>query len=212
MNNTLKFGMAALAASVSFLNVAKAAPAKTWELKVRGAYLETADKSDAFSALGIDFAADSVSVESKWIPEIDVTYNFTENVLAELVLTVPQRHDVFLAGVGKLGWLEHLPPTLSVVYEFQNESGFVPYVSGGLNFTWITSEQLNVAGVDLGLEDYSVGVALGTGFKYDLGEKWDFDASVKWIDLESDVLAGGARLTTAKLNPLVWSLGASYRF
>lgn len=212
MNQNLKLGIAALAALTSLASFGVAAPAKTWEVKVRAAYLQTADDSDAFSALGIDFAEDAVSVESKWIPEIDVTYNFTENVLAELVLTVPQKHDVFLAGVGRLGTLEHLPPTLSVVYEFQNESGFVPYVSGGLNFTWITNKRLSVAGVELDLEDDSVGLALGAGFKYDLGDKWDFDASVKWIDLESDVTAGGARLTTAKLDPLVWSLGASYRF
>ncbi len=211
MNQTTKLGIAALAALSSVATYSYAAPAKTWEVKVRAAYLEMANESDAFSALDTDFAADAVTVESKWIPEIDVTYNFTENVLAELVLTVPQKHDVFLAG-SKLGTLEHLPPTLSVVYEFQNESGFVPYVSGGLNFTWITNKRLSVAGVPLDLEDYSVGVALGTGFKYDLGDKWDLDASVKWVDLESDVTAGGARLTTAKLDPLVWSLGASYRF
>ncbi|MBC2605897.1 OmpW/AlkL family protein [Pelagicoccus albus] len=212
MTKTTTIGIAALVALASISNIANAAPAKTWEVKVRAAYLETADESDAFSALGIDFAEDAVSVESKWIPEIDVTYNFTENVLAELVLTVPQKHDVSLAGVGSLGTLEHLPPTLSVVYEFQNDSGFVPYVSGGVNFTWITNKRLSVAGVELDLDDYSAGLALGAGFKYDLGDKWDFDASVKWVNIDSDVTAGGARLTTATLNPMLWSLGASYRF
>ncbi|MDQ8184814.1 OmpW family outer membrane protein [Pelagicoccus sp. SDUM812002] len=212
MKHTTKLGIVALAAFAPIINSAMAAPAKTWEVKVRAAYLETADNSDAFSALGIDFASGAVSVEDKWIPEIDVTFNLTENVLAELVLTIPQKHDVFLAGVGKLGSLEHLPPTLSVVYEFQNESGFVPYVSGGVNFTWITNKRLSVAGIDLDLEDYSAGLALGAGFKYDIDDKWDFDASVKWIDLESDVTVGGARLTTAQLDPLLWSLGASYRF
>ncbi len=185
---------------------------KSWEIKIRAAYLETADKSDAFSALGIDFSEDAVSVEDKWIPEVDITYAFTENVLAELVLTIPQKHDVYLQGVGKLGSLEHLPPTLSLVYEFNNESAFTPYLSGGLNFTWITNKKLNVAGVDLDLEDYSLGLALGAGLRYDLGEKWDIDASLKWIDLESDVTAGGAKLTNTQLDPLLFSFGASYRF
>ena len=212
MNRIQKIGLLAASAALATSASLDAATPKSWEVKIRAAYLETADDSDAFSALGIDFPADAVAVEDKWIPEIDVTYAFTQNVLAELVLTVPQKHDVTLAGVGKLGTLEHLPPTLSLVYEFTNESGFTPYVSGGVNFTWITNKRLSVAGVGLDLEDYSAGLALGAGFRYDLGEKWDLDGSVKWIDLESDVTAGGARLTTAKLDPLLWSFGASYRF
>lgn len=208
----LKTTLAALVAASALTSIATAAPAGTIEVKYRMAYLSTADNSDAFSALDIDFAADAVSVESKWIPELDITYNFTENVIGELVLTIPQKHDVFLEGVGKLGSLEHLPPTLSVVYEFQNDSGFTPYVSGGLNFTWITNETISVANVDLDLEDYSIGLALGGGFRYQMNDHWNLDGSVKWIDLESDVTAGGARLTTAKLDPLLFSFGGSYRF
>ncbi|MBD5781755.1 OmpW family protein [Pelagicoccus sp. NFK12] len=190
MTKPITLMAAAMAAASLVSPIVWAAPAGTIEVKYRMAYLDTANESDAFSALGIDFASDAVTVESKWIPELDIAYHFTENLVGELVLTVPQKHDVYLAGVGKLGSLEHLPPTLSLIYEFQNESGFVPYVSGGLNFTWITNKRLAVAGVELDLEDYSVGLALGTGFKYEVNEKWDLDASVKWIDLESDVMAG----------------------
>ena len=158
------------------------------------------------------FLLGAVSVEDKWIPEIDVQYAFTKNLLAELVPTIPQKHDVYLAGVGKLGHLEHLPPTLSLVYEFANDGPIVPYVSGGLNFTWITNKRLNVAGIHLDLEDYSLGLALGAGFVSRVSENWLFDASVKWIDLESDVLAGGDKLTYDQLDPLLWSLGFSYQF
>lgn len=199
------------ACAIGFATVNAATP-KTWGVKIRAAYLETADESDAFSALGIDFSEDSVIVEDKWIPEIDVTYAFTENVLAELVLTVPQTHDVFLTGAGYLGTLEHLPPTLSVVYEFEPMSGLNPYVSAGVNFTWITGNDLKVADVVLDLEDYSVGLALGAGITYDLNEKWNLDASVKWIDLESNITAGGVVLTNARLNPFLYSFGVNYQF
>ncbi len=42
---------------------------------------------------------------------------------------------LYVAGVGKLGHLEHLPPTLSLVYEFAIDGPIVPYIFGGLNFT-----------------------------------------------------------------------------
>ncbi len=212
MKKQLTLVLAALVAATTSVPFAQGAEPKTWSIKLRAAFLETADDSDAFSALGIDFAEGAVSVEDKLIPEIDITYAFTENLLAELVLTTPQKHSVFLSGVGKLGSLEHLPPTLSLVYEFENDSAFVPYVSGGLNFTWITNKRLSVAGIPLDLEDSSVGVALGAGFRYDLNEKWKLDGSVKWIDLESDVTAGGAKLTNAQLDPLLWSFGATWSF
>jgi len=190
----------------------QAATPGSWEVKIRAAYLETANNSDAFSALGIDFPSNAISVEDKWIPELDVTYAFTENLLAELVLTIPQRHDVTLAGVGKLGYLEHLPPTLSLLYEFDTNSPFTPYVSAGANFTYIIKDRLTVAGIDLDLDEWSVGLALGAGFAYRLDDKWDLDVSVKWINLDSDVKAPGATLTNAQLDPYLYSLGAVYKF
>ena len=159
---------AALLATSVVVSLPAAEP-KAWEVKIRAAYLKTADDSDAFTALDIDFAEGAVSVEDKWIPELDVTYAFTKNWVAELVLTIPQKHDVYLAGVGKLGSLEHLPPTLSLLYEIPTESGFTPYFSGGVNFTWITNKRLSVAGIPLDLEDFSAGIALGTGIRYDFG-------------------------------------------
>jgi outer membrane protein len=207
------WSLAALAALTLGASALTAATAGEWEVKVRAAYLEPADKSDAFSALGIDFAKDAVSVDDKWIPELDIAYALTDNWVIELVLTTPQNHDVTLDGVGGLGDLEHLPPTLSVVYELMPESAFNPYVSAGVNFTWILDEDLSVAGVDLDLDDYSIGLALGAGFQYSIDEKWSIDASVKWIDLESDVsVHGGPKLTVAQLDPFLYSVGASYRF
>lgn len=190
----------------------EAAEQSPWAVKLRAAYLNPADNSDAFSALGINFPSDAVTVEDKWIPEFDITYSFSEKLLAELVLTTAQVHDVRLAGVGSLGSIKHLPPTLSLVYEFKNESKFVPYVTGGVNFTWFIDNDLRVANVDLKLDRVSVGAAVGAGFRYELGEKWDFDASVKWIDLNTDVKAGAARLTKVEVDPALWSLGANYRF
>ena len=53
----------------------------------------------------------------KTIPELDISYFFTPNIAAELVLTVPQEHRVYLNGTD-IGSFKHLPPTLTLQYHF----------------------------------------------------------------------------------------------
>ena len=208
MNKTILSTLIALFSLVSL----QGAFSDRLSIKLRLAYLETVDESKAFSALGIDFASDAISVEDKWIPEFDITYVLTDNLLAEVVLTLPQDHTVRLAGVGKLGELTHLPPTFSLVYAFRNDSNFTPYVSAGVNVTWILDEDLSVAGVGLGLDEFSVGFAAGIGISYKLSDTWEADASVKYIQLSSAVKAGGSKLTTATLDPYLYSFGLTYNF
>jgi outer membrane protein len=183
-----------------------------WTARVRATYLDMADKSDAFRALGIDFGADAVSVNSKWIPEFDFSYAFTENFRAELVLTIPQKQEVTLAGVGKLGSFRHLPPTLVAQYHFAPKSAFQPYIGAGANFTLIYDTDLKVANVPLDLENYSLGFAAQAGVDCDLGNGVYLNVDVKQAMLRSDVLAGGARLTTAKLDPWILSVGLGWKF
>lgn len=183
-----------------------------WTARVRATYLDMADKSDAFRALNINFGADAVSINSKWIPEFDFSYAFTENFRAELVLTIPQKQEVTLAGVGKLGSFRHLPPTLVVQYHFAPKSTIQPYVGVGANFTLIYDTDLKVANVPLDLENYSLGFAAQAGVDCDLGNGMYLNVDVKKAMLRSDVLAGGARLTTAKLDPWILSVGLGWKF
>lgn len=206
---------ALLAGAVSLLlcaSVALGAEAGTWSVRLRATYLDTADKSDAFSALGLSFASGAVEVESKFIPELDVAYWFSPNLSAELVLTVPQKHEVSLKGVGSLGTFKHLPPCLLAQYHFSPQGKFQPYVGAGLNLTLISSVKLKVATVPLDLESSSVGVAAQAGFDYDLGNGQFLNVDLKKVGIRSDVLAGGARLTTARVDPWLISVGYGWRF
>jgi outer membrane protein len=72
--------LAALALSQFALPAHAAGP---WTARLRATYLDMANKSDAFSALGLNFGADSVRINSKWIPEFDFSYAFSENLSAE---------------------------------------------------------------------------------------------------------------------------------
>ncbi len=193
--------------------IAREASAGTWETRIRATYLSMDNKSDAFSALGINFPANAVSVNSKLIPEFDFSYSFTPNVVTELVLTIPQTQDVTLASVGKLGTFKHLPPVLALQYHFAPGATIDPYVGAGLNFTLIYGSDLKVANVPLALDHSSVGVAGQVGTDINLGNGVYLNVDAKKVTLRSDVsVMGGARLTTAKLDPWLLSVGIAWRF
>jgi outer membrane protein len=199
-------------AAVLLLSVATLQAASPWSARLRATYLQTVDHSDAFTALGINFAKDAVSVNDKLIPEIDVDYAFTDTFSAELVLTIPQTQDVSLAGVGKLGTFKHLPPTLLLQYRANPGGEFRPYIGAGVNFTLIWDTNLAVAGVPLGLENYSVGLAAQGGVDWKLNDQWSLNFDVKRAMIRSDVSAGTAVLTEARLDPWLYAVGVRYEF
>lgn len=219
----MKLHLAALALAAGSLLLAQPASAQTtptpevgpWLVRFRLLNLQPANRSDAFPALGTNFGSNAVGVNSKWFPEVDVTYFFTKNFAAELILTYPQEHTVTLNGT-RLGTFKHLPPTLTAQYHFDVPSApaVKPYVGLGVNLTLISDVNLSVANTALDLSDSSVGLAFQIGVDYKLTEKVYLNLDYKRLDLNADVKvkATGAKLTTAQLDPNLFSLGVGYRF
>lgn len=177
-----------------------------WLVRVRALSLAPADKSDPISGTG---AADRVGVENKIIPEVDVSYFWTKNIATELVLTVPQRHDVTLDGTN-IGSFKHLPPSLLVQYHFNPEGQFRPYVGVGINYTIIGGERL---ANNMQLENSSVGAVVQAGFDVKVSSNVFLNFDVKKIQLRSDLYSSsGDKLSTLKLDPLLWGVGIGYRF
>src|SRR6516225_7677684 len=78
-----------------------------------------------------------LSISDQAIPELDISYFFTRNIAAELILGVT-RHSI--SGTGTLnplpiGKTTLLPPTLTLQYHFTNFGAFKPYVGAGVNYT-----------------------------------------------------------------------------
>jgi outer membrane protein len=193
-----------------------------WMARLRAVRIDTANKSDAFSALGIDFAKDAVEVSKKTIPDIDVEYFFGGGLplSAELVLTYPQKHDVSLqvpAGPKlALGTFKHLPPTLTLKYNFIPNGTFRPYVGLGVNYTKIMDVNLAVPvnpAVPLDLDRNSFGIAGQVGFDVKVGDHWFANLDVKYVDIKADVkVKGGPTLSTVKVQPFLYGVGVGYRF
>lgn len=188
------------------------AASSKWDVRLRATYLETVDRSDPFTALGINFGANAVRVSDRLIPEIDVAYRFSDVLAAELVLTIPQKHTVSLTGAGPLGSFKHLPPTLLLQYRPRAGEKFHPYAGIGVNYTLIFDDNLAVAGVPLGLESSSVGLAGQLGADWKINDTWSLNLDLKRAVIRSDVSAGAALLTEARLDPWMYSIGLRRSF
>ena len=198
-------------ASLTLLAAALVAPSLRaedgpWMVRLRAVAIQPANKSDA--APGIP--ADAIHVSNKTIPEVDFSYFFSANLAAELILTVPQQHDVTLSGA-KIGTFKHLPPTLTAQWHFLPGQTVNPYVGAGLNFTLISDVKL--AGGALDLSKSSLGAALQVGVDFKVAKNCFINLDAKYVQLKSDVkTAAGAKVTTVKVDPLLLGVGVGYRF
>jgi outer membrane protein len=177
-----------------------------WMVRVRAVNLDSANKDS--TGLGL-------SINNKWMPEVDVSYFFTPNIAAELVLTYPQKHDLRANGLGQIGSLKHLPPTLLAQYHFTNFGAFKPYVGAGINYTRFSSVNFNPAvqaALNPSIKKNSFGGALQIGFDYALDKNWSVNFDVKKVFIETDVSAAGTKVGTFKVNPVLVGVGLGYRF
>ena len=205
-------GLALMVMAAGSVSTAARADEGSWLVRARAVRLHMADQSEAIPSLGVP--SDAIQANDKTIPEIDITYFFTKNIAAELILTVPQKQDVTLSGA-KIGTFKHLPPTLTVQYHFLPDGMVRPYVGAGVNYTRISSVALNVPGVgDLDLESSSLGGALQVGVDVKVADNLFVNLDVKKVWISSDVMlkSTGAKVSSVTLDPIAISVGIGYRF
>ena len=167
-------------------------------VRARAVNLDSANKDST----GLD-----LSVNDKTIPEVDVSYFFSPNIAAELVLTVPQKHTLS-AGSTEIGSLRHLPPTLTVQYHFDAGS-FKPYVGAGVNYTRFSSVNLP-DGVDI--KRNSVGLALQVGVDIPVAKDLYLNVDVKKVQIGTKVSVAGTEIGKFKVDPLLVGVGMGWRF
>jgi outer membrane protein len=170
-----------------------------WLVRARAVHLDPANKDGT----GLD-----LSINSKTLPELDISYFFTPNVAAELVLTYPQKQDL-RAGDATIGTLKHLPPTLTLQYHFLPQASVRPYVGAGVNYTRFSDVDLP-AGVDI--DRNSWGPALQAGVDVPLSGTLSLNVDVKKLHLRTDVSAAGTTLGRFKIDPVLFGVGLGWRF
>ncbi|WP_169568223.1 OmpW/AlkL family protein [Sneathiella limimaris] len=166
-----------------------------------------------------DAIGGQVDIGDAYMPELDFTYFFTENIAAELILATANHNvkvkDTSLSRDVDLGDVWLLPPTLTLQYHFMPKSAFSPYIGAGLNYTFFYGEDKggDPAVTSVKYED-SLGYALQAGFDYQLDNNWSLNFDVKKIFLETDVKVNGGAINArdAKIDPWIFGVGIGYRF
>lgn len=185
-----------------------------WQIRVRALYVMPENGGSVNGVLGSDLTySDSV------VPELDITYYFTKNIAAELILGVTP-HDINGAGtissLGKVGKVWLLPPTLTLQYHFTDFGPFKPYIGAGVNYTvFFNQDAKNTAFSSVDVHD-TWGLALQAGFDWMIDRHWGINVDVKKLFLEPTFTlqtVGGSYLTGgADLNPWIFGTGVTYRF
>jgi outer membrane protein len=158
----------------------------------------------------------NVKAQNEWIPEVDVSYFFTKNIAAELVLTWPQQVNI-TAGAGNtnVGKVSALPPSLLVQYHFTELGAFKPYVGVGVNYTIFGNRQnFPALGNSVQVDQNSVGVVGQIGADYMFDKNWGLNLDVKYATMSTNVttVQGGTNLGKLTLNPWMPAVGVTYKF
>lgn len=190
-----------------------------WLVRAGATSVSPDDSSSNVVVGGADLGV-GVSVDSNTQLGLNLAYFVTPNWAVELLAATPFEHDITLNTVGALGSTKHLPPTLSALYyPAAQDSKWQPYVGLGLNYTLFFEEEFTGANQNQGFGDLeldnSFGLSAQLGVDYQLDDKWHINASVRWIDIDTEATfdLNGARGTVdVEIDPFVYTVSIGYRF
>ncbi len=193
---------------------------------------------------GGDIPGTGVDIDDDTQLGLTVSYMYSSSWGVELLASTPFTHDVAadLGALGKVDAVEatQLPPTLSVVwYPMGSAATVSPYVGAGINYTIFFDEQVTsdlenglpgvadaVTGLPVGLTGpvdmdvklkNSLGLALQAGVDVAINEQWHVNASVRWIDINTEAKITSAlgetiTIDNIEIDPFVYQLNIGYKF
>ena len=148
---------------------------------------------------------------------LNFTYMLTDAWAVEVLAATPFKHNVGLGPVGTIAEVTHLPPTVMAQYYFGSDK-IRPYIGAGINYTYFWDEEftndLDGALTDLELSD-SWGLAAQVGIDYELNNNWLINASIWYIDIQTDVdfkLGGDSVSIKTDIDPWVYMVSVGYKF
>jgi outer membrane protein len=235
LNKNALIAVSAMAAAICCAAPAMAYEQGDWIIRAGATMVDPDTDSDKIDVAGLA-TLDGVDIDDDTQFGITGTYMLTDSLGIELLAATPFEHDITVNGVGiNAGSAKQLPPTVTVSwYPLGNtDSAWQPYIGAGVNYTYFWDEDVDkeleaalgiitepVTGstdpvpASLDLDD-SWGLAGRAGVDYLINDNWGINASVWYIDIETEATIGTA-LGDVKfdvdVDPWVYMLGISYKF
>ena len=188
---------------VVLLGMSASAMAGQWQVKV-GASTIAPTGDTTVAGVGL------VEADHEYAFTPSVEYFFNDNISTELLLAAPINHDVTIDGVNAVK-IKHLPPTLTVKYNFKNSTGFTPYIGvGGTAFiAWDEKSDLGKVKVK---EDFGFAGQIGFNFQPADAKNWGVFADVRYAQISPEVQIEGIPNFDLDIDPIIYTLGYSYKF
>lgn len=177
----------------------------------------THSRTNGVTGIGVPAGADAETGDA---PTVIFGYErmLTPNVGAKLILGLPPR--IKAKATGSVAFLgddvlsaKNASPTFFLTYTF-GSPGTVwrPYLGAGFNYTRFVGIKSTLAS-DVKMSD-SFGWAVQAGIDYALNKEWSLFASVDALKVKSKLVASGSTVleTTIDFRPIVYAVGAAYRF
>ncbi|MBB3119703.1 OmpW/AlkL family protein [Pseudoduganella violacea] len=215
---------AVLSVALGAASTASAQSAGDWILKVGVNRITPKVESGNVSAPALPESKADVAADTK--PIFNITRMLTDNISAELDLGVPYKHDLLaagsIAGSGKLGTSEVLPPTALIQYRFfEPNARLRPYVGLGLTYAYFQKERgsaqltalLNTGGpgTTFSLKSkFAASFQIGASLRID--DRWGADIGIIKTKLKTTASFSTGQTMEARLDPLAVSLGVTYKF
>lgn len=213
----LGFAVAGFSGAIDVARAEEGLGQGDWLFRVRGLAVIPDEKGHD------DQLGGRISVGDSYVPELDVTYFFTDYVSAELIAATT-RHSVkdkgSSAGDLNLGHVWLLPPTLTAQVHPLGRSRIDPYLGAGINYTifYGSGGTQDIGGQSAKVNyDNRFGYAFQAGVNYQIDDSWFLNLDVKKLYLSTSahvVVDGTGEATRAKvdIDPWLVAVGIGYRF
>ncbi len=181
-------------------------------------------KSDDLTAPSLP--GSKINIKSASALFVTATYMITSDFSVEALGGLPYKHDIVgagaVSGVGKIGSIHQISPTLLLQYRFLAADGpFRPYVGAGPTFAKFYGTKgsaaltavTNPGGPPTTIGgDTEWGTTIQAGANYKIDKHWFLDAEILKTFISTKATLSTGQSTSAKLNPIAINASVGYTF
>ena len=153
-------------------------------------------------------------------------YMVTDNFSVEFLAGLPYKHDIVgdgtIEGVGKIGSVHQISPTLMAQWRFlEPQAMFRPYVGLGVTYAVFYDTEgsaaltalTNPGGPPTTISgDHAFGGTGELGVTFKINEQWFIDAAVMKTYITTNTSLSTGQTIEVKQNPVAFNISAGYRF